>query len=45
MTDLRKKEPIEVCIPFKAIILGMILSAMVFGMLGITFRHYVPIGG
>ena len=45
MTDLRKKDPIEICVPFQAIIIGMILSAIVFGMLGIAFRHYIPIGG
>ena len=42
MTDLRKREPVEVKIPVKEMVIGIFVFAVVFWIIGLTFRHYVP---
>lgn len=44
MSDLRKKEPVEIIVPAKTIFIGAIMFGLVFGVIGIAFRHYVAIG-
>ena len=43
--DLRPKEPIEINISYKAMIIGIVLFALIFWIIGTIFRHYVYVGG
>lgn len=45
MSDLRPQDPIEVKITTKDILIGTFIFALVFGVIGITFRYYVYVGG
>ena len=46
MTDLRPQpDPIEIDIDYKKVVLGMIVFAIIFWAIGITFRYYVYVGG
>lgn len=44
-SDLRPREPIEVHISPKEIIIGALLFALVFWIIGTIFRYYVYVGG
>ena len=45
MSDLRPQDPIEVKITTKDILIGTFIFAIVFWVIGITFRYYVYVGG
>lgn len=43
--DLKPKDPIEIKFSYKAMVLGIILFALAFWIIGTVFRYYVYVGG
>lgn len=41
--DLKPKEPIELTIDYKMMVIGIFIFALVFWAMGAVFRHYITL--